>query len=455
MLLVAESKSYSSAPAWWDKMTREQQQAYLKKRKNSGLKEFLKGADRGKKGAEEKPARKSRVKEPVPIKKPRGGVSEKAAAAKPAAKPRKTTKQTVIKEPVVPTRRIKRKEDRPAAEPEVSAVLTEKLTRNEVKKRAGNEAPKLRAEAAVSLMKFNDRVSNVANFYDGRVSASGKGMLTGYLNAKRNGEAGPDTDRGKKLAIRIATGVAVAALGLGALVAVSTGVAPVAGALVAAFLGFDDFKFGMDEAEAPDIDNMETDPWQSQSSIQQNPVQMFVDEFAVWLNNQDIDDISYKIAEYNALVKMEEEQWAPNVSMLSDDELASMETEAEREAGTEETEEDSEDFVSESSVSPRLSFRLSAEVKRLPQTDRKQYDILFSGRRIGLLKAENDGSRRKRQWTIVLEDGFNEAIFRSGKSETEPYTLVKGSSVVLVNPIKQSLAECCQWVRKSVEKNYL
>lgn len=435
MLLISESKKYDSAPAWWDKMTRNQQQAYLEKRKNSGLRDFLKGSDGAKtKKVEIKPVktRKSKRVEPVELK----------------------TSDYMRESSKKESRIIKKaaREDVP-----VDRVFTEKLTRREVAIRADRQAPILRAQAASNLMKFNEKVSNTGDYYNSKVSPSGMRQLTGYLNAKRNREEGPEHAKGKNLAIKLASGTVMAALGLGALVAASTGALPIAGAIVGALFGMNSFKDALLDFVAPDPDEIEKDSMVS-TSADRTAVNMLVDEVAVWLNNQDLDSIAYKIAEYNALDEMEQEGWKPNVSMLSDEELDQMSNQTGEEYEDNEEDEDTENeedtdldesaLTSESSVTPRIGFSIGNK-------ERTKYDVKFDGRVIGILKSLGNHSKNKRQWTLVLTDGFNETIFRSGKSETEPYTLVKGSNVVLVNPIKQTYPECCAWARRYIDKNFL
>lgn len=531
--LISESarREITTEPEWWRKLGETSRKNYLAKHPNSQMAKFIK------KQLAEKKKRKAKSK---PEAKAERAFSDRKSKAKPErtfsdrtpANDEVIEKQTSSFAQKVQSRlkdffANRKTRVRDYTQTQLKAV-GEKLTRQEIKKRAAEKLPMVKQTMAENRSKFMGSVKSVASYISQALSPTKKEGLGSWLKARLNGKttSGSGEDTGKLVAIHVIT----AALGLGALVAVTAGVAPIAGALAGAFFGFNDYRRSLpkkiaeettkkskakpvedpkdleeesaasllkdadatqqkqpdavenkDEDEdidpesvrealrkADEIINDANNSIESKSSDEEeidiDPVQYLTEEIALWLRDQDQDLIAEKIAELVAIEEMVKEGWKPNISDLSEEELDQLinpEKHVIKEMTSESADEDFEsEFVDEPEGSvKKLTLRCDKECYRLPLNERWRYNIRYGNNIIGNIRCvlKNTGGKFSRNWICVLEDGFNESVYRSGKPQRNdvPYTLLKNGKIYLVNPIKQTFDEAWAWAKLNIDKDYL
>lgn len=532
--LISESarREITTEPDWWKKLGENSRKNYLAKHPNSQMAKFIK------KQQAEKKKRKAKDK---PEAKPERTFSDRKAKAERTFSDRNAANDEVIEKqkPSFAQKVQSRLKDffanrktrvRDYTQTQLKAV-GEKLTRQEIKKRVAEKLPMVKQTMAENRSKFMGSVKSVASYISQALSPAKKEGLGSWLKARLNGKttSGSGEDTGKLVAIHVIT----AALGLGALVAVTAGVAPIAGALAGAFFGFNDYRRSLpkkvaeetakkrktkpvedpkdleDESAASllkdadstqkqtdavetkntdddeDIDpesvrealrkadaiiNDADTPIESKSSDEEeidiDPVQYLTEEIALWLRDQDQELIAEKIAELVAIEEMVKEGWKPNISDLSEEELDRLinpEKHVVKELTSESADEDFEsEFVEEpesEDAVKKLTLRCDKECYRLPLNERWRYNIRYGNNIIGNIRCviKNTGGKFSRNWICVLEDGFNESVYRSGKPQRNdaPYTLLKNGKIYLVNPIKQTFDETWAWAKLNIDKDYL
>lgn len=102
----------------------------------------------------------------------------------------------------------------------------------------------------------------------------------------------------------------------------------------------------------------------------------------------------------------------------------------------------------------RLTFRVPASMRSLAKDLVYKYEIVLGGKPIGLIHSLNEsGNRHKaRQWRVSIRNHFQDANYRSGFSNDEPFTVVRGENIVLHNVQPMTMDEARAWVRTVVEK---
>jgi len=537
--LLSESarRKITVEPDWWKKLGENSRKAYLKKHPNSQMAKFIK-----KKQAEQR-KRKQKAKQaekPVESIKPQRTFTDRNASNDSVIETIEKKEPTFTSKVVSRVKdfinnRKKRVSDYNQAQ---LKAVGEKLTRQEIKRRAAEKLPAVKNVMKENKEKFMGSVKSVSNYISQALSPSKKEGLGSWLKARLEGKTtdGSGEDTGKLVAIHVIT----AALGLGALVAVTAGVAPIAGALAGAFFGFNDYRRSlpkkvaeetakkrkskkpvedleeesaaelMKETETSNSDTVnqdqkpaepaaqdtdeDIDPEEVQNAlkqadaiinsanepeieskssdaeeIDQDPVRYLTEEIGLWLRDQDQDLIAEKIAELVAIEEMVKEGWKPNISDLSDeelDELINADKKVLDKTLTSESADDQDyelEFVEEEQtdeeVVKKLTLRCSKECARLPNNERWRYNIRYGNAIIGNIRCvvKNTGGKYSRNWICVLEDGFNESVYRSGKPARNdaPYTLLKKGKIYLINPIKQTFDETWAWAKLNIDKDYL
>lgn len=439
--LISESaRDYDKAPDWWNKMSLGQQKAYADKHPRSKLSKFFKQEQEKKQKAKSQKARGSSKAKPVQQKqaksKPRKGILE---SLRERAKNKRTSAPAEDA--------IKRKRRTPQ---EVNDALREKYARAEEQRRTEKKQPIVKDRIMGGIRKFAEGITSMASHYRDRMSPGSIRSLSEFINAKKDGVVSEDQVKGQHTANKIILNATQAIIGVAAMGAIASGAAPLAGALTAAFFGFKDYRKGLEGTGKLDIPDRDLSSESSETGA--DPVELLLDEYAVWIGNQDMDAISERVAQFESLLEMNEEKWQPDPSQYSDEELDDVVSAY----NGPEDDDPTEKFLSESGISPRLTFRLNDTCRGRRQDLRNTYDIVFAGNPIGkIFTTDPFSSTKNRQWQVLLTDGFNEAAYKSGRSETEPYTLVNANGLKLIHPSKQTYRECCAWVKLAVEKKYL
>lgn len=440
--LISESaKDYAKAPDWWNAMSLNQQKAYAAKHPRSKLAKFFKQEQVKKQKAKQaKGSSKAKVvqeKRDVPKGKSRKGI---LGALKEAAKNKRIAAPSEDG--------IKRKRRTPQ---EVNDALREKYARAEEKRRAEKKQPIVKERMLGGIRKFAENITSLASHYKDRMSPGSIRSLSDFIKAKKDGVVGEEHVKGQHTANKIILNATQAIIGAAAVGAIASGAAPLAGALTAAFFGFKDYRKGLEGTGKLDIPDRDFSSESSEDGA--DPVELLLDEYAIWVGNQDIDAISQKVAEFESLLEMQEEQWQPDPSQYTDGELDEVASAPYME---DEDADPTEEFLSESGIHPRLTFRLNESCRGRRTDLRNTYDVVYAGNSIGkIFTTDPFSSTKDRQWQILLEDGFNEAAYKSGRNEMEPYTLVNSRGLKLIHPVRQTYRECCAWVKLAVEKKYL
>ena len=303
--------SSTTAPDWWDRMTHRQQSEYLARHPRSRLKKFLKN----------KPAPK----------------------AKPAGLKRKPVK---------------------LGSGDVKQVIDERKRREEESRIAEAMMPVIRQSVQTNLTSFSRELDQKIEATRAQISPADRSELADFLIDR---EAGIKREsRGFKISKKILVGITQAALGLGAIAAIASGAAPLAGALTAAFFGINDYRKGMqdkDLQQLPAGTTIDGEYTVSESSAD-DPIEVLVQDYMLWLGNQDLDAISEKLAQYGAVLQLEEEGWQPDVHKYDEQDLTELADSLAEESLTSES----------SSIRPRISFRCCDRTRR-PEL-RKEYDIV-------------------------------------------------------------------------------
>lgn len=388
----------TTAPDWWERMTHRQQSEYLARHPRSRLKKFLK-----------KPASKKATPEPQ---------------AKVKRKPAKM------------------------GSGDVKQIIDERKRREEESKIAEVMLPAIRQSVKTNITSFSRELDQKIEATRAQISPADRSELADFLTDRK---AGIEREsRGFKVSKKILVGITQAALGLGMIAAIASGAAPLAGALTAAFFGLNDYRKGMQDKDLvksePKGRTIEGQYTVSESSGD-DPIEVLVQDYMLWLGNQDLDAISEKLAQYGAVLQLEEEGWQPDVHKYDDQDLTDLADSL--------TEDGDQGLLSESaSIRPRISFRCCDRTRR-PDL-RKEYDIVFADRVIGKINCQDAfASRNKRIWRPELYDGFNEAIYKSGIDDLQPYTLVTVDKIVLRNPVPTTFSECCAWVKQNIDVKFL
>lgn len=441
--LISESaRDYDKAPDWWNKMSLGQQKAYAEKHPRSKLSKFFKKEQEKKQKAKAQQARgKSKAK---PVGKDSPGKSKaKSKSILESLRERAKNKRTSAPGEDA----IKRKRRTPQ---EVNDALREKYARAEEQRRAEKKQPVVKQRMLDGIRNFAENITSLASHYKDRMSPGSVRSLSDFIKAKKDGAVGEEHVKGQHTANKIILNATQAIIGVAAVGAIASGVAPLAGALTAAFFGFKDYRKGLEGTGKLDIPDSD---FRSESSEDgADPVELLLDEYAVWVGNQDIDAISERVARFESLLEMQEEKWQPDPSQYTDGEL----DEVSNAPYLEEDKDPTEEFLSESGIRPRLTFRLSENCRGRRIDLRNTYDIVYAGKRIGqIFTTDPFSSTKNRQWQVFLDDGFNEAAYKSGRMESEPYTLVNARGLKLIHPVRQTYRECCAWVKLAVEKKYL
>lgn len=440
--LISESaRDYDKAPDWWNAMSLNQQKAYAAKHPRSKLAKFFK-QEQVKKQKAQKAKGSAKAK---PVQEKRGKSKDKSSkgvlgALKNAAKNKRTSAPAEDA--------IKRKRRTPQ---EVNDALREKYTRAEEKRRAEQKQPIVKDRMFGGIRKFAENITSLASHYKDRMSPGSIRSLSDFIKAKKDGVVGEEHVKGQHTANKIILNATQAIIGVAAIGAIASGAAPLAGALTAAFFGFKDYRKGLEGTGKLDIPDRDLSSESSEDSA--DPVELLLDEYAIWVGNQDIDAISKKVAEFESLLEMQEEQWQPDPSQYTDGELDEIATAPYME---DEDFDPTEEFLSESGIRPRLTFRISESCRGRRSDLRNTYDVVYAGNPIGkIFTTDPFSSTKDRQWQILLDDGFNEAAYKTGRNEMEPYTLVNSRGLKLIHPVRQTYRECCAWVKLAVEKKYL
>lgn len=483
--LISESaKDYAKAPDWWNAMSLNQQKAYAAKHPRSKLAKFFKqeqvkkqkakqakGSSKAKPVQEKRKVPKSREKDQDFLKTIRGSKSARKVpesrksslglldSIRAALAKRKADKLGIPDKPntdFVENKRIKapsgdaikRKRRTPQ---EVNDALREKYARAEEKRRAEKKQPIVKERMLGGIRKFAENITSLASHYKDRMSPGSIRSLSDFIKAKKDGVVGEEHVKGQHTANKIILNATQAIIGAAAVGAIASGAAPLAGALTAAFFGFKDYRKGLEGTGKLDIPDRDFSSESSEGGA--DPVELLLDEYAIWVGNQDIDAISQKVAEFESLLEMQEEQWQPDPSQYTDGELNEVASAPYME---DEDADQTEEFLSESGIRPRLTLRLNESCRGRRTDLRNTYDVVYAGNSIGkIFTTDPFSSTKDRQWQILLEDGFNEAAYKSGRNEMEPYTLVNSRGLKLIHPVRQTYRECCAWVKLAVEKKYL
>lgn len=561
---VSESaRKITKEPDWWKKLSTNQQKKYLEKHKTSQLAKYLREKEAQKKRqAAKKAERKAKaepVAEPEEIDQDIAELEE-VPEAEPDLVPPLTPVDPAKKKESIFSRLLKAVApilSRKKRSPEELAVAVERITRDEVDRRAAEKFPQIRSTIAEQSSKFSNKVKSVASSISEQLSPAKKKELGSYLKAKSKGMSTKNDAKGEKVARDIGFGLAEVALGLGALVAIFSGASVIAGALTAAYFGFRDYKStiprsrkkdipvpqqeqedpaevktdeptdpaetatpesgaepkpeetppaetkpeevktepakekddldfddddseldrmlesahkGLEEGQAVEPEETKTEELESKSSesaeIDYDPVEFLTADFAVWLQDQDLDLIARKISEYMALEEMKAEGWQPNLADFSDDELDAVLSPREEieELVSNSADEPEEDYEQTHVDIPedkpkKLTLRCDTECARLPVDQRWRYNLRFGNRIIGNIRCVDKatGGKFSRKWICVLEDGFDESVYRSGRpiKNDQPYTLIKRGKIYLVQPIKQTFDECYAWAKLNIDKEFL
>lgn len=527
--LTSESarREITTEPDWWKKLSEKSRKSYLAKHPTSQMAKFIK-----KQQAEKKKRKQKAKPEPKPAK-PERVFSDRNAANDEVIEKQKPSFVERVNARLKDFFDNRKTRIRDYSQAQLKAV-GEKLTRQEIKKRTAAKLPMVKQTMAENRDKFMGSVKSVSSYLSQALSPSKKEGLGSWLKARLSGKTtdGSGEDTGKLVAIHVIT----AALGLGALVAVTAGVAPIAGALAGAFFGFNDYRRSLpkkvaeetvkkrkakqpvneqdlekelasdlikdadsstqvqeksaeqsevkksDEDDDIDPESVtealrkadailnDVDPIESKSSDEEeidiDPVQYLTEEIALWLRDQDQDLIAEKVAELASIEEMVKEGWKPNISDLSEEELDRLinpENHVVKELTSESADEDYEsEFIEEQEAEDtvkKLTLRCDKECYRLPLNERWRYNIRFGNNIIGNIRCviKNTGGKYSRNWICVLEDGFNESVYRSGKPQRNdaPYTLLKNGKIYLINPIKQTFDETWAWAKLNIDKDYL
>lgn len=504
-------------PDWWKKLNEKSRQSYLKKHPNSQMAKFIKKQEEKKKRAVRK-TKPVKTQEPVLVK---DSVDVETVEAK------KPTFAQRVSERLRDLFSNKKQRVKDFTSAQLKAV-GEKITRQEIKKRAAAKLPYIKETMANSQKKFMSSINSVSEYVEQSLSPIKKQNLGEWLKSRLTGKG--NNEAGEKTGSLIAVNVITAALGLGALVAVTSGIAPIAGALAGAFFGFNDYRRSLptkvveetkkkrtrkkpvsdlDGESAKDlISDQDPDPKENETvedgqeesikepelnteniekvlenadqvvdvvdslesksndeqEIDSDPVRYLTAEIALWLKDQDQDLIANKIAELAAIEEMIKEGYSPNISDLSDEEIenllnsdiSAVENQLKSESDSQEDYES--EYVPDTTVK-KLTLRCDKQCFRLPLNERWRYNIRFGDSIIGNIRCvlKNTGGKYSRNWICVLEDGFNESVYRSGKPilNNEPYTLIKNGKIYLVNPIKQTFDEAWSWAKLNIDKDFL
>lgn len=420
------------APEWWKKLSKNQQENYVKKHPRSYLTDFVKKSDiERKKKAKQETARPKRV----------------------SSVPKRTKKATD------PAKRSTKSAKVPAKSQK--AAIKEKLRRNHEQKLIDDSLPTVKRAFTESIMNLGTKISHVAKAISDKMSPKSKENLDDYLRARKTGADTKNYEDGRLVANKVLMSIVQVALLAAVVGSVATGTGPLAGALAGAYLGFKNHKAALEgtkyehpeeeEADSEEEDSEEADPeeladteepddeMQSTSVTldEDDPVEELSQSFVEWLGNQDLDGISERIAQFMAIETMDKEEWKPDTAELDDEDIDAL-------------------MVSESGITPRLTFRISSNLKRKPEEQRTLYEVVYANRTIGRIRATDAlASKAQRTWVAELEDGFNESSYRSGKQDSEPFTIVKAGVVLLKNPTKFTFSECCSWIKHNVDKNFL
>lgn len=554
-LFVSESaRKITKEPDWWKKLSTNQQKKYLEKHKTSQLAKYLrekeaqkkrlakKKAERANKAVDVEPEELDQDIAELEVPEPEVDLVPPLTPVDPAKK--KESIFSRLRKAVAPI--LKRKK----RSPEELAVAIERVTRDEIDRRANDKFPQVRSTIAEQTSKFSNKVKSVASAISDQLSPAKKKELGSYLKAKSKGMSTKNDSKGEQVARDVGFGLAEVALGLGALVAVFSGAAVIAGALTAAYLGFRDYKSTIPRSRKKDIpvpqqeqenpaeveqnstetkaqestdtsnqqetvpsetkvEEVKTEPVKekddldfedddseldrmlenahksleeeepasekapeelesksSDAEIEDDPVEFLTADFAVWLQDQDLDLIARKISEYIAIEEMKAEGWQPKLSDLSDDELDAVlsprqEIEELVSNSSDDSDEDYEQlYVEVSDDKPKkLTLRCDKECAKLPVDQRWRYNLRFGNRIIGNIRCvdKTTGGKFSRKWICVLEDGFDESVYRSGRpiKNDQPYTLIKRGKIYLVQPIKQTFDECYAWAKLNIDKEFL
>lgn len=113
---------------------------------------------------------------------------------------------------------------------------------------------------------------------------------------------------------------------------------------------------------------------------------------------------------------------------------------------------------SNSSIGVRITCAACPTVKHLEASKRNRFLVRARGEQIGYIEADpkvSDFSANTRCWLVTLEDGFIESNYHTGKSGDQPFTAVRGDSVILRNPYRFTFNEAKNWIRTTVKRELL
>jgi hypothetical protein len=518
---ISARREITVEPDWWKKLGEASRKNYLKKHPTSQMAKFIKKQEEKKrkarlKKAENKKSELPKVNHVDPVVEVKPEKVETKNAGKNFAERVNTRLKDFFSN--------KKQRIKDYTSVQLKAV-GEKITRQEIKRRAAEKLPYIKETLMESQKKFMSSINSVGSYIDNSLSPVKKQNLGEWLKSRLTGKG--SNEAGEKTGSLIAVNIITAALGLGALIAVTSGVAPLAGALAGAFFGFNDYRRSLpdkvveetkkrrskkkpvqdlkDESakdlykEEPEAVNQEPETLdqaskeidlavadvekametsddvvekaselESKSNDEQeivdNPVRYLTEEIALWLKDQDQDLIANKIAELAAIEEMINEGYSPNVSDLSDEEIDKLlNSDVEiisnhLQSLSEEKEDYESEYVPDATVK-KLTLRCDKQCIRLPLNERWRYNIRYGDSIIGNIRCivKNTGGKFSRNWICVLEDGFNESVYRSGKPilNNEPYTLIKNGKIYLVNPIKQTFDETWSWAKLNIDKDFL
>lgn len=532
--LISESarREITTEPDWWKKLGHNSRQAYLKKHPNSQMAKFVRKQKEKRlkaQKAKQENAPSTKVDKPLNKFPDRTPANDDNIPVEHEPKKRFADRVKDSIKKFLDARRTRAKYSNAQLK-----IAAEKMTRQEIARRTEENLPKVKHTMAESQSKFKSNLKSVASYISQAISPSKKEGLGTWLKARLEGNTSDKS--GEETGSLVAVNVITAALGLGALVAVTAGVAPIAGALAGAFFGFNDYRRSLPKKVRTELENKSnTEPeeefndedldldldsnedtkaeladndldlnigaglrpddsevqpeepkpessfdtqTQAQSApenlesksndedeIDNDPVQYLVEELTLWLGEQDQDLIARKVAELMAIQEMAKERWKPSIQNLTDEELDTIlqpKSAAQLQSNSSEEPEDDyekEYVAGEESEVKRLTLRCSKECSRLPNNERWRYNIRFGDNIVGNIRCvvKNTGGKFSRNWICVLEDGFNESVYRSGKPirNDEPYTLVKNGKIYLINPIKQTFDEVWAWAKLNIDKEYL
>lgn len=456
MTLISLSAQESD---WWKKAGPARRKAYIEKHPNS---KYANGVKSG----------KLKINEP---KKPKAKPSNKTTrkAARPKSKPVKPAK----KEQLPKSREIRAQE---------AAIVQEENDRLEV------NAPAVRMDMKENFKKIKDSFTKVVQVMDSKFSPQGRREFNGFagkvLKGKYSAKDAQDSDRrGGRSALKLLDAVNENTLGQGRWKKIGKSVSKV---LLSAFLGPSNYKdlqeYSKQKLESNSVsrlftpqdeykqdfdawlDSVSLSRWSSLSAEEPEPeeeeyeedlsdpetnptMERFVQHYMDWLTGIDFDTLSKKIGLLEIRHDMEQEKFVPS-----------------KEAVDKFLEDDKEEYIdipgeldsldSESATRPRISFRVCPTQRKLTDAERTKYDILYGGDHIGRIESDpkiKGTGANTRSWVAKLYDGFNESAFRTGRSDREPYTVVSANQLSLINPIRQTYSECCNWVKHTINRNML